>query len=71
MTRKAMKRSAIVDHLVDNANKDYKPLDFNFPDENVLVVEEKERRLDWWTMYFDGAINIYSNGDGAIIISPD
>jgi hypothetical protein len=37
----------------------------------VLVVEEKERRLDWWTMYFDGAINIYSNGDGTIIISPD
>jgi len=47
MTRKTMKRSAIADHLVDNANKDYKPLDFNFPDENVLVVEEKERRLDW------------------------
>ena len=37
-----MKRSAIVDHLVDNANKDYKSLDFNFPDENVLVVEEKK-----------------------------
>lgn len=43
-------------HLVDNANKYYKPLDFNFLDEDVikdvLVVEENERRSDWWTYVF-------------------
>jgi hypothetical protein len=36
MTRKAVKGSAIADHLADNVVEDYEPLDFNFPDENVL-----------------------------------
>jgi hypothetical protein len=52
MTRKAVKGSAIADHLVDNAMEDYEPLDFDFPDEDVLSVAEE--KLDWWTMYFDG-----------------
>jgi len=35
----------------------------------VLSVEEG--KLDWWIMYFDGAINVCGNGAGAMIISPD
>jgi hypothetical protein len=42
MTRKSVKGSAITDHLADNAIKDYKPLNFDFPDEDVLVEEERE-----------------------------
>jgi len=34
-----VKGSAIVDHLADNAIKDYEPLNFNFLDEDVLVAE--------------------------------
>ena len=26
---------------------------------------------DWWTMFFDGAVNVYGNGAGAVIVSPD
>ena len=40
-----MKGSVIVDHLADNAIEDYKPLNFNFPDEDMLVVE-KENELN-------------------------
>jgi hypothetical protein len=36
MTRKAVKRSVIADHLADHAMKDYEPLNFDFPDEDVL-----------------------------------
>jgi hypothetical protein len=36
MTRKAVKRSVIADHLADHAMKDYEPLNFDFPDEYVL-----------------------------------
>jgi hypothetical protein len=54
-----VKRSVIVDHLVDNTIKDYEPLNFDFPDEDVLVQEKKE--LDWWTMYFDRVVNVYGN----------
>jgi ribonuclease HI len=71
MTRKAVKGSAIADHLADNAMEDYEPLDFDFPDENVLSIEEEEGKTDWWTMFFDGAVNVYGNGASTVIISPD
>jgi hypothetical protein len=70
MTRKAMKGSVIADHLADNTIKDYEPLNFYFLDEDVLIIEE-ERELDWWTMYFDGALNVYGNRAEAMIISPN
>jgi hypothetical protein len=38
--RKAIKGSDIVDHLADNAIEDYEPLNFDFPNENMLVVEK-------------------------------
>ena len=35
MTRKAVKASALADHLADNAIHDYEPLEFEFPDEEI------------------------------------
>ena len=49
--------------------EDYEPLDFDFPDEEVLAVEEG--KLERWTMYFDGVVNVCGNGAGAVIISPN
>ena len=69
MIRKAMEGSVIVDHLADHAMEDYEPLNFDFPDEDVLVVEEGKSK--WWTMYFDGAVNVCGNETGAMIISPN
>jgi hypothetical protein len=40
-----------------------------FFEKDVSLVKEEENRLDWWTMYFDGAINICGNGVDAVIIS--
>jgi len=37
MTRKAVKGRVIANHLANNAIKDYEPLDFDFPDEDVLM----------------------------------
>jgi hypothetical protein len=62
MTRKVVKGRAIADHLADNAVEDYEPLDFDFPDENVLSMKKEEEKTDWWTMFFDGAVNVYGNG---------
>jgi hypothetical protein len=44
-------------------------LKFDFPDEDVLSVEEG--KLDWWTMYFDGDVNVCGNRADAMIISPN
>ena len=70
-TRTSVKGSVIADHLADNAIQDYEPLKFDFPDEDVLIVEEDKVKNDWWIMYFDGAVNVSGNGAGAVIISPD
>ncbi|XP_073268737.1 uncharacterized protein [Populus alba] len=52
--------------VTESAMGYYEPLNFDFPDEDVLVIES-----DWWTMYFDGAVNVSGNGAGAVIISPE
>ena len=68
MTRKAVKGSIIADHLADHAMEDYEPLNFDLPNENVLAIKDDS---EWWTLYFDGAVNVLGNGIGAVIISPD
>ena len=54
-----MKESAIADHLANNPIEDYELLDFDFPDENILLIEEEENKIDWWSMYFNEAVNVY------------
>jgi len=68
MTKKVVKGSVIADHLADHAIEDYESLNFDFLDEDVLAIEEE--KLDWWIMYFDGAVNVCGNRAGAVIISP-
>lgn len=70
MTRKAVKESAIADHLTDNVVKDYESLYFNLPDEDVLVIESGGGANDQWTMYFDGVLNVAWNENEAVTISP-
>jgi hypothetical protein len=45
MTRKVVKESVIVDHLANNAIEDYEILNFDFSDEDMLVIE-KEKKSD-------------------------
>ena len=71
MTRKAIKGSIVVDHLTDHAVEDYEPLDFDLPDEDVLVIRDDVGANEWWTLYFDGAVNVSGNGVGEVIISLD
>jgi hypothetical protein len=33
------------------------------------VFSDEEGKLDWWNMYFDGAVNICGNRVDAMIIS--
>ena len=40
-TQKAIKSSVIADYLAHQPVEDYTPMKFEFPDEDVLVVEEE------------------------------
>ena len=71
MTRKVIKGSLIIDNLVDHAMEDYEPLHFDLPNEDVLVIRDDIGANEWWTLDFDGAVNVSGNGVGAVIISPD
>ena len=61
ITRKAIKRSAIADYLANNIVKDYEPPNFAILNKDVLVVEVDDGMNDWWTMYFDGVMNVLEN----------
>lgn len=44
MMIKVVKESAIADHLINNDINEYRPLNFDFPDENVIIVGKKSRK---------------------------
>ena len=66
VSKKAIKRSAIVNFLAERANEEYEPMSFDFPDENLMTVlqidKEKTPEEDGWKMYFDGASNALGHG---------
>ena len=43
VSQKAIKGSAIVDFLVKRANEEYKPMSFEFPDEDLMAVLQIEK----------------------------
>ncbi|XP_016743186.1 uncharacterized protein [Gossypium hirsutum] len=60
VSQKAIKGSAIADFLASRALEDYEPLNFDFPNEDLLYVANTEEnpRLDHiWKLNFDGASN--------------
>ncbi|XP_058003899.1 uncharacterized protein LOC110650809 [Hevea brasiliensis] len=72
MKKKVVKGSVIADLLAENPIDDYEAPDFEFPDEYINAVsEDTEGQDDVSKMYFDGAVNLSSNGIGAILISPE
>ena len=75
VSQKAIKGSAIAEFLVERANEEYEPMNFDFLDEDLMAVlqieEEKSPEEDGWKMYFDGASNALGHGVGAVLISPE
>ncbi|XP_058082367.1 uncharacterized protein LOC131230460 [Magnolia sinica] len=71
VTQKAIKGQALADHLAGHSLPYYQPLKTFFPDEDVLLIEEEERKAGEWTLFFDGAVNSKGSRVGAILYSPD
>ncbi|RDX92507.1 hypothetical protein CR513_25351, partial [Mucuna pruriens] len=68
-TTKHVNKDDVAYHPLD----DYQPLLHEFPDENIMVVEEarSESNLARWKLWFDKASNLLGNGIGAILASPE
>lgn len=44
VTRKVVKGSVIIDHLVDHAVEDYEPLNFDLPDKNMPITSQEKKQ---------------------------
>ncbi|XP_052478210.1 uncharacterized protein LOC128033852 [Gossypium raimondii] len=70
VSQKAKKESAIADFLASRALEDYEPLNFNFPNDDLMYVantEENTQRDHVWRLNFDGASNAMGNGIRAVL----
>ncbi|XP_052874533.1 uncharacterized protein LOC128280424 [Gossypium arboreum] len=73
VSQKAVKGSAIAEFLASRALEDYEPLNFDFPNEDLMYVaaaEEDTSEDHPWKLNFDGVSNAVGNGIGAFLISP-
>jgi len=79
-TQKAIKGSILADHLAYQPLDDYQPIEFDFPDEEIMYLKSKDCEEPLinegpdpnskWGLIFDGAVNAYGKGIGAVIVSP-
>ncbi|XP_016747561.2 uncharacterized protein [Gossypium hirsutum] len=74
VNQKAVKGSAIADFLASRTLEDYEPLNFNFPNEDLMYIAITEGDMPEdhsWKLNFDGASNAIGNGVGTVLISPN
>jgi len=69
VTQKAIKGSVLADYLAHQPIEDYQSMQLEFPDEEILVLEDDNNK-NTWTLFFDGASNALGHGIGAVLISP-
>ncbi|XP_040951559.1 uncharacterized protein [Gossypium hirsutum] len=73
VNQKAVKGSAIAEFLASRALDDYEPLNFDFPNEDLMyaaTVKKDFQEGGPWKLSFDGASNAIGNGIGAVLVSP-
>ncbi|KAK5803372.1 hypothetical protein PVK06_031017 [Gossypium arboreum] len=74
VSQKLIKGRAIADFLATRTTEEYEPLRFDFPDEDLMCITEKEcesSKEKSWKMNFDGASNALGHGIGAVLVSPE
>ncbi|KAA3469376.1 Integrase, catalytic core [Gossypium australe] len=72
VNQKTIKGSAIANFLANRALDDYEPLNFDFPNEDLMHVATTEKDAQDghpWKLNSDGALNVMGNGIGAVLIS--
>ena len=78
-TQKTIKGSVLADHLAHQAVEDYQSVRFDFPDEDIMTLDNIKANGPYdgpeqgsrWTLYFDGASNALGNDIGVVLISPE
>ncbi|XP_050914927.1 uncharacterized protein LOC127129855 [Lathyrus oleraceus] len=79
ITQKSIKGSVLFDYLADHHVKDYEPLKFDFPYEDIMLVKDCETPSpdegpepgSCWKMMFDGSSNCMGHGVGVMLMNPN
>ncbi|OMO65001.1 reverse transcriptase [Corchorus capsularis] len=72
VSQKTIKGSVIADFRADRTREEYEPMNFEFPDENLIPhVKKVEKTEEKWIVYFDGDSNLSGQGIGAVLVSPE
>ena len=72
MYQKAIKGKAIAEFLIDQVLEDYKPIKFDFPDEDLMAIshdKEESSEKTYSKLYFDRASNILGHDISAVLIT--
>ncbi|KAG8471694.1 hypothetical protein CXB51_036535 [Gossypium anomalum] len=69
VSQKAIKGSAVADFLASRDLEDYEPLNFDFPNEELMCIAMTKDSP--WRLNFDGASNAVGNGIGVVLVSPN
>ena len=69
ISQKAIKGSMVADFLASRALEDYEPLNFDFPNEELMCIAMIEDSP--WKLNFDGASNAVGNRIRAVLVSPN
>ena len=68
----------LADHLAHQAVEDYQSMKFEFPDKDIMTLDNCEEFRPYkgpeqesrWSLFFDGASNALGNGISVVLISP-
>ena len=74
VSQKAIKGSVIAEFLTNRTKKEYEPMKFEFPDEDLLAIfqiKDESTKEDTWKLYFDKASNALGHSIGTVLISPE
>ena len=79
-TQKEIRGSILADDLAHQLVEDFHPIKFNFPDEEIMYLKMKDYDEPLpaegpdpesrWGLVFHGAVNVYGNKIGEVIITP-
>ncbi|XP_039011125.1 uncharacterized protein LOC120140172 [Hibiscus syriacus] len=74
VSQKEVKGSAIAEFIASRTSQEYEPIDFDFPDEDLMSILIREASVsndEYWKLTFDGVSNALGHGIGAILVSSD
>ncbi|XP_050895716.1 uncharacterized protein LOC127102387 [Lathyrus oleraceus] len=79
ISHKVIKGSVLSNYLAHQPVEEYQPLEFDFPDEDIMAIKDYEipgpkegpKSGSRWKLMFDGSSNYMGHGVGVVLMNPN